>query len=47
MTYSFISFPFWPGSGPGKNMRIRADADPKPWKKFEIVDFENLIKLSL
>ena len=25
------SFPFWPGSGPGKNMRIRSDPDPKHW----------------
>ena len=29
-TISFLSLPFWPGSGQGKNMRIRADPDPKP-----------------
>ena len=38
MIYSFLSLPFWPGSGSaffcgsgqGKNIRIRADPDPKP-----------------
>ena len=29
MIYPFLSLPFWPGSGQGKNMRIRADPDPK------------------
>ena len=36
MIYSdlFIHFlTFLPGSGQGKNMRIRADPDPKPWVK--------------
>ena len=36
MIYSFLSFPFWPGSGPGKK---HADPDPKPWCFYSQVIF--------
>ena len=46
MIYSFLTLPFWPGSGSdqGKNMRIRADPDPdpKPWYKKSFFFFVRL-----